>query len=473
MKIIRYAFLIVIFLMLLGNYIQAQTVTRDQFLDQLKQSHPLFEKERLTSEIEKEEQKGFLGKRDWNFNSSLFYSHEEPSFAVMGPEKTDAIVINGGLEKMFWNSGGRFSVAYSGSYIDLSIDPMLGIPGSYFENKLAMTYTHPLIKNKNGFLNKLEYNLKQFDIDLSEIIALENQENFLAGQASRFLDWVFFLEQMRIIEQRLNLSEEMLVNIREKRKANLIDEVDLIRAEDAVRISEQNLLLIETNLNALKAELAELTRDAKYKNIYPEYDLYTNEEIPSLEEATNQLRQNARLLKTFQLSITKLKYVREGYLGIRKADLSAIAQLSLKNADEDYGGSLAMDRPDALIGLQLSYPIGHSTAKSKISQTGYQLMQLEKQYEEVSLSLTSALANFHTQIVEMKAVLLLNREQIESSKRKTEEEIKLYNQGRGDLTFVIQSRDSEQGAKLNYAANALSYHKLLLQYRSLMDQIIN
>ena len=68
-------------------------------------------------------------------------------------------------------------------------------------------------------------------------------------------------------------------------------------------------------------------------------------------------------------------------------------------------------------------------------------------------------------------MLSLNREQIQSARDRTEEELKLYNQGRGDLTFVILSRDNEENAKLTYAANALTYHKLNLEYLALMDQL--
>ncbi|MDH4032517.1 MAG: hypothetical protein OEV80_01815, partial [candidate division Zixibacteria bacterium] len=68
-------------------------------------------------------------------------------------------------------------------------------------------------------------------------------------------------------------------------------------------------------------------------------------------------------------------------------------------------------------------------------------------------------------------VLKLNQEQILSARTKTDQEQKLYDQGRGQLTFVIQSRDSEQAAQLIFAANALTYHKLLLQYRALTDQL--
>ncbi|MFQ5823388.1 MAG: hypothetical protein ACE5JB_04970 [bacterium] len=72
----------------------------------------------------------------------------------------------------------------------------------------------------------------------------------------------------------------------------------------------------------------------------------------------------------------------------------------------------------------------------------------------------------------MEKVLTLNQEQIESAKAKTEEELKLYNQGRGELTFVIQSQDSEQNAKFTYAGNAPTYHKLLIEYRALMNQLL-
>jgi outer membrane protein TolC len=370
-----------------------------------------------------------------------------------------------------WNSGARLSASFTSSYADLKISPMFDIPGSYFENKLAVTYVHPLIKNKSGFLDKLEYNLRQYDIDLSEIVAVENQENFLAEQTAKFLDWVFLLEQKKIVQQRFDLSEEMHENTREKRDANLIDEVDVIRSEDAVRIARQNLMLIEVNLNALQAELAELMQDENYNNLYPQHDLYEMTQLSSLEEANEQLKQNARLLKSLRIAIQKLNYVRKGYKGVKKPDLSAVAQLSLKNAEYNFGGSLAMDKPDALIGLELSYPIGYSSTKSKIARTNLRIVQLEKQIEEISLTLTSALANLHTQMTELKSVLKLNQEQIKSSKRKTDEELKLYNQGRGQLTFVIQSRDSEQAAKLTYAANALRYQKLFLQYRALTDPL--
>ena len=78
----------------------------------------------------------------------------------------------------------------------------------------------------------------------------------------------------------------------------------------------------------------------------------------------------------------------------------------------------------------------------------------------------------YIQIKDLQQVLTLNQEQIESAKAKTVEELKLYNQGRGELTFVIQSQDSEQNARLNYAQNALTYHQLIVQYHALLDELL-
>ena len=456
---------------LLFKIISAQTISQDEFLNQLKLKHPLFEKEKLTVQINKEKQQSFLGDQDWKFLSSLNYSHEKPAIAGMGAERTDALSLSGGVEKLFWETGGSFSTSLSFDRVDLKIDPFFGFPDSYYQSKFAITYIHPLLQNKNGFLNKLQYDLKQYDIDFSEILILENQEDFLAQCASKFLDWVLLSEQKTIVSERLSLSGEALDNARKKRKAHLIDQVDVLRAEDAVLIAKQNLVLVESQWKALQAELAVITQNDELYDLSPEFDLYKIAQLMPRDEETMQLKQNSRLIKTLDIHIKQLKYSRKGYEEQAKPQLSLVAQLNIKNADEGFGNSLKMDKPDAIGGLQFSVPLGNRTTKSQIAMSDLQITQLEKQRDEVTLNLVSALTSLYIRIEEMKKVLTLNQEQIESAKEKTKEELRLYNQGRGDLTFVIQSQDGEQNSKLTYASNAQTYHKLLINYQALTDKL--
>ena len=452
--------------------VHAQAITREEFLNQLKQLHPLFERERMTAQIEREERSSFLGAEDWNLLSSISFSHEEPSVAFAGPERTDALSVSGGVERAFWGTGGRLSASFSSTRASLKIDPLWGFPDSFYENRLAVSYVYPLLKNRNGFLDRLQYNLKRFDIDFSDVQALENMEGFLASSADKFLDWVSLTEQKKIASDRLSLAEEELTRTKKKRAAHLVDQIDVIRAEDAVSIGKQNQMLVESQWKSLQAELAVLSQNDELYNVSPQFSLYQTEELVSLEDAITQLKTKSRIIAAINIRLRQLRLARRGFDETSKPNLSLLAQFNTKNLDESFGKSLAMDKPDALIGLQFSVPLEKRTSRHQVAKTGLQISQLQKQLDEVTLELSSALTHLHIQIKELEGVLHLNQEQIESAREKTEEELKLYNQGRGDLTFVIQSRDNEENAKLTYAQNSISYHKLILQYRTLLDELL-
>jgi len=449
----------------------AQTITQDEFLETIIRVHPLFEKERLTARIVEEERNSFLGAQDWNLVSNANYSHEEPAIAIAGPEQTDAFSVDGGLEKVFWKTGGRLSASFSSFHAAIEIDPIFGVPDTWFQNQFSVSYVHPLLKNKNGFLDRLQYDLKKYDVDFSEVQSFENREEFLARVALKFLDWVFLTEQRRIIGERLKLSREELERTGKKRKANLVEQADVIRAEDAVRIWKQNQMLVDSRWKATRAELAVLSRSSSLYNASPEFRLYDMVDLIPLDAAVRQLKEHSRLVRALEIRLEQLDYSRRGFEETRKPDLSLVTQFNVKNADQSYGGSFKMDKPDALVGLQLSVPLGNRTANHSITMTDLQIDQLEKELDDLKLSLEASLTEVYIQLKELEKVLELNREQIESAQERTKEELKLYNRGRGELTFVIQSRDNEQNAELTYASNATMYQKLLIQYRALMDEL--
>jgi outer membrane protein TolC len=485
------------FLMLIAFYctlslLKAQTITLDEYLDQLQRTHPLFEKERLTVQIDREKQESYLGTQDWLISSGPYYSRLNPlppgSFT---PESVDQIGMGAVAQRAFWKTGGRLSFSWSSDLTDqsglkdivLPLGDLTGNPeipdmvfetgpSKYYQSALAVTYTHPLLKNRGGFLDRLQYDLKQFDIDFSEVQVVENQEGFLAMVAGKYMDWILLTEQKKIIQDRLKLNEGELARTKEKREANLIDQVDVLRAEDAMRIARKNQILIESRWKALQSELAILSMNSDLFEVSPEFDLDIFVELMTFEEASTYLNGNSRPIRVLNSRLDQLKYARKGYEEILKPELSVVAQISSKNLAEDLGESLKLTENDTYLGLQFSVPLKNRTAKSQITLSDLQTLQLEKELLDLSLTLTSTLINIYVQIEEMEEVLKLDQEQIQSAKERTAEELKLYNQGRGDMTFVIQSQDSEENSKLSYAVNAVTYHKLIIAYRSLMDQLL-
>ena len=100
-------------------------------------------------------------------------------------------------------------------------------------------------------------------------------------------------------------------------------------------------------------------------------------------------------------------------------------------------------------------------------------LQLLRVYRERYLRDIQARAlSLLSRISHMQNVLRLNRLQVEASVKTTNEEKRLYEQGRNDLPTVIQSQDNEQQARLRLIDNATNYQNLVLQLDSLLGRLV-
>ncbi len=456
-----------------GAATAGEKVSRDMFIDLLKNNHPVFEKETLNREIEEAAQQSFRGSEDWNLTSSLAWSREEATISAFNPDLTNALSLETGLSRQFWDTGGRLSATYALSRTSSTFDetPFFSYPDRFYENSIELQYSQPILKDRGGKLSRLQYDLKGYDVEAADIQSKESIEEFLTDAVSKYLDWVYLTEQKRIIAKRLELSRKELTRTQRKFKAFLVDSVEVIRSKDAFNTWRQNLGLVESQLGAIRSELSVLVQDDRFMTALPDFDLYATPEPESLETAGEMLRNNSRVLQILDVRKRQLERNASGLKNAKLPDLSLFAAVTVKDADEDGWDAFGFDKKDAAVGLQFSLPLENRTAKADYRRNRLQMMQLDKENEDVSLSLNASLASLHAQMKQLLQVLRLNRQQIESARQRTREEIKIYEQGRGDQTFVIMSRDNEESAKLTYAENALNYQKLWLQYQALMDRV--
>jgi len=479
---------IILFLFLLfvlfPSFANAQTVTLDDFFQQVQANHPFFKKEALSSDIERKEQERFLGDQDWIIRSNPYYAHEENAKSgSFFPDEVDKAGINAAIERTYWKTGGQLSFAYDYTKTDQDADDIVipfnglsatipGDSGIFHENAFTATYSQPLLQNRGGILSRLNYELQGFNITGTDLVVIENQENFLLDVGDRFLDWVLLTEQRSILYKRLELAKEEWERMRKKRKQNLVDEVDVIRARDAVLSAEQNVLSVEAGWKAKKAELTTIAQYEKQEDFNPQYDLYSLVALPAVENAIGQLKQASRVLNVFKVRIRQLEHRKRGLIEQSKPQLDFNISGGLKSGDEHYGESYDYDKPQFLASLSFSYPLGNTTARADILKTELQKDQVREDMKSVGLELESSLKNLMTQIKELEKVLAINKEQVMVAKERTKAELYRYNQGRIELTFVIQSRDNEQNVQLIHAKNGVVYHKLVLRYRALMDSLL-
>jgi outer membrane protein TolC len=449
-----------------------QEVTLDEYLDLVKSNHPFFRKERLAVDVEEKQAESLLGGQDWILNVTPSYSYlgEATAPEFQADKRVHIAGLEAGLDRALWSTGGKLGFSFSTEYINS--DGQFTSPKVY-KHGFGVSYTHPFLQNAKGVLDRLGYELSDFTIDLTGVQAIENQEDFLANVAIRYIEWAFFSEAIVIAKERLKLAEEQKEQTMKRFNANLVDRVDVLRAEDAINISKQAILQLESQWKAKQAELAVLAGSDEIYRKRPSYDIYSLAPLPQKEEASSQLKSQSRLLRIFEILRKQLLYQRDGLLNQRRAQLDLILSGGLfGRGEDDFGESLKIYKPDMTVSLLFSTPLEKRTINGQLDKLDTEIKRIEEDMKSVETNLLSAMVNLLIQIVELEKVLELNQEQINSAREKTTEEIKLYNQGRSQLTFVIQSRDNEENAKLRYAENSSLYHTLLLQYRALLDELL-
>ena len=462
----------------------AQVVTMDEYLERVKTTNPYFRVEKMQKVIAQKESNRYLGRQDWRLNANSSINHVEPlQISPFDPDRVDVFVLGAGTERSFWGSGSRLTVDWQTDVTDQKI-PGFSIPGpgggieipigppTFYRNILSATWSLPLMQNSGGELDRLEYDLSLYDIDINDVTALENQENYLLDVGSTFIQWALAEEQIRIAEDRLDMATEELERSERKRSAFLVDEVDVLRSRDALLGTQSALYLIESQWKAVQAELATLAEDAEIYQSKPQYDIYDLPGPPEIESFVDYVTHRTRLVRTLEFQLEQIVRLEQGYDDIKKPELALNLRAALLGGDEDFTGSFEMTNPDVGIGLVFSYPINNRTATADVEKTRLQIRQLELSIQNTQLSLEAAARTIIVRMRELRDVIDSNIEQISSNKKRTEEEIKLYTQGRNDLTFVIQSRDRVALSELEYAGNAAEYHHLLLQLRALSDELL-
>jgi outer membrane protein TolC len=450
-----------------------QEITLTEYLDIVEANHPYFSKEQLSVDIERKQAQSLLGDKDWYLSVVPNYSYlgkaSAPETAGEAVTQINRAGLEASLDKRLWSTGGRLGLSWTSGYTHSDTD--YGLLNVY-RNGVSATYTQPLLQNWKGRLDRLQYELSEYVINSTQLQVWENQENFLLDVSVRFLDWAYYSRELSIKEGRLGIAKQGLDEVNKRFRANLVDKVDVLRAEDSVRLAEQGVVLSRSQWKAKQAELAVISGSEDIMMKRPQYDIYRLEELPDRDESVKDLKSESRILQTLSVLRKQLEYQRTGVEDQKKAQLDLSVTAGFFGRDETLIDSLAIYQPEAIVSLVFAKPLGNRTANGQLEKIDAQIAQVKGEVESTERDLESTMVSLLIQIQDLVEVLDLNKKQIESAQEKTKEELKLYNQGRSQLTFVIQSEDNEEAAWLTYAGNAYLYHTLILQYNALLDRIL-
>lgn len=460
-------------LVLVAGVAGADTIKLESLLERAVERHPLIKSEEALVRIAEARRESLLGFQDWTTSLTAQTSYNESIGIGLPGEIADdrGVYIEAALKRASWSNGSRLEVRARSGFS--TVTPRLGSQNlSQYRNEVGMTYSMPLMRNARGILDRLAYDLAEYEIEMTKLTADEKKEDFLLEIGQRYIQWAQYVERIRIIEERRQIAEEELQTAENRFAQNLVEKVDVLRAEDSERIARQSKVLETAEMRGTAIELSVLLDDEALMQSEPEHDLFSLQSPPTEDRIRQAVREETRVIREMNLALEQLQRQEDSLRNAEKPDLDVFVSASVKDGEEEFTSSLGYDQPEVVMGMSWSRPWGSTSAKADLLRSRHETFRLKQRIEVVRRQLESTALSIQQQMIELLEVIELNKAQIESANQLTTEELMMYRQGRGDLNFVLQSRDNEANARLLYTRNAATYQLLNLQLKAVLDQLL-
>lgn len=439
-----------------------QAITEQAFIDRLKSVHPFFKQQATLSAIKKIEKQATTANEDWIVAvNSNYKSEENTKNTSVTNDRLNTTSIGISTTRKYADTGSDITIKHTWTDKNKDIDAV--------HNQFSVDYTYPLLRNKAGINDRLNFDVAQIAIAKNNLERLEAEENFILKQLTRFVELAYAQQQQLINQHRLALAKKELALVTEKYRASVVEKVDVLLQKDAYQKAKQQLLQAQQEQTLLRHEIA-ITLGIDFKKIVAETDLYKTYQ-PKIVALQSYLVQNSRVLKMSDLAKTTLQRQIRSFKNQSKSKLDLKLGLSSAGKDNHYSDALNNQDTTWKVGLGFSYPLGGTQSNSNIQKANQQLLNLAQSKQQQLLELYIQAETLREKIQLLKEILDSNKMQIDIAKARTKEEKQRYLNGNGQASFVINAQNNEQIVKLNYVKTAKNYQQAVLEFKASIDQL--
>jgi len=441
------------------------SMTQSDFIKLYKSSHPSFKYQELESEIKQLNFEYYKGVEDWDLKILTKYQDiDNTGFIDASTEELEINTLELSASRKFVDSGVDINLA--NTITDKTLDS-----SDRGNVKTSLDISLPLMKNKFGLNDRLDIDLAKIEIEKHLLDKFEKNEKSIAIALKTFIDLAFYEEQLKINQERFNLAKSEHELSTKKYKASVIDKADMLLQDVTLQNSKKQLIKSEQELAIIKEEIALLINIKSSLVSSTNFDLYKIANI-DLSNIKSYLVINSRELNSINL---------EKKLNERK--ISSYENKTLPNLDLDIGitsegqkdnisNANSNQKTSWNVGLTYSLPIGQTQEKSELLIARKMIKKSELKYDELLIDLMTLGRKYSQQVDSLKEIINIEKKQILIANERSREQRENYNNGNGEMEFVISAQDSVQTARLNLAESVTQYQKLLIDIKALLDQLI-
>ncbi len=374
------------------------------------------------------------------------YDAGSVTMAGIPPVSTNAAARTGNVSIMQTTRHGGISWNMSANIADYSL-----IPGT--ASGLTVGMNIPLMKNRNGILNRFAVNDARLGLTAARLTAASNEKTLLLSWENSYYQWIYYIKSIMYLKTSVANAKTIAEESRKKWKDGLIDADYYYSAAAAVHKYEDRLI---QSRHALKALFDNFRAAGLLIERRKPDQAQWKKQLKLIRRTSGNLPATAwkKTLSGYITGITekRLKARKDMQQNAMLPALNIMAGTTFGAGSADMSGTLSDGQTEHRIGLEFMHVLGNRAAKSNLEDIDLQLQSLDimkAKYKDEYGSRMKILKDQLTMILELTAS---KKAYVRALEKRHAAEKKKYDTGRMSLTDVISTRNLLVNEKMNLLA---------------------
>lgn len=336
---------------------------------------------------------------------------------------------------------------------------------------LGFSLTQPLLRDFGPAVNLAEVRVSRRNQAIADHQWESRLQRTLARVVLEYHQLIFAVENIGVKRDLVTFARQLVQETRKRQEAGLLSEADVQEAEVAVAVAQEEVIsalsqAVERQAPLKNQILGSLDEDAG--RIFLPRDGMAAIGAPAertrlLRTALQQRPEHRAALEEAEKQAVIVRYTRNQLLP--RLDLQATLTANGLSGSRSTAFERAYDRQgyDALVGVQLSIPLGNRTARANHAAAEHRRQQAVLNIARSELQIASEIDSFTAQVKAARARLVSTGESLRLAERLLDTEQKRLAQGLARAFDVLKARRDVADARTRQIGALADCHQAATQ----------
>ncbi|MFN8062495.1 MAG: TolC family protein [Vicinamibacterales bacterium] len=429
-------------------------------------------------------------------------SNTNPSTSTIAGNAAGAPIVqnlgtyNGGLSQNIRWGGGSLAVALNN--VRTKTTSLTALFNPSYNPNWSGQFTQPLLRGFSIDSTRQQLVVTKLNQQISEVQLQATIINTLSNVRNAYWDYVFAVQSVEVAEQSVALAEQLVKDNQVRVEVGAMAPIDVVQAQAQAAQQRQALVAAQGTMRAAEIALKRLivsgTQDPNYNAAIQPIDRpdFRPEPIDvdaAIRRALSARTDLAQARKSVEANSTTVKFLhnqtlpqadfiaRYGLVGLGGTQYittgTGITRQVIGEIPGGYGDALSSlfgrNYPTWTVGVNVTYPIGTSTAEAAAARAKVQLNQVEIQLRQIELQVASEVTNAALQVQTTVERVQAAEAFHELAQKQLEAENSKFEVGLSTNYLVVQSQRDLATAQNNELQAVLAYRRAIVEFERLQQ----